>query len=41
MTFAAGGVPRLRPWFGLVERTVYVTGLGWLLLVSMGLTAFR
>jgi hypothetical protein len=41
MTFAAGGVPRLRPWFGLIERTVYATGLAWLLLLSLELAALR
>jgi hypothetical protein len=41
MTFAAGGLPRLRPWFGLIERTVYATGLAWLLLLSLELAALR
>jgi hypothetical protein len=38
-TFAAGGWPPLRPLFGLIERTVYVTGLLWLFVVSLGLAA--
>ena len=38
-TFAAGGAPSLRPMFGLVERTIYVTGFAWLLVVSLGLAA--
>jgi len=36
-TLAAGGVPPLRPLFGLIERTVYVAGLAWLLIVGLGL----
>jgi hypothetical protein len=38
-TFAAGGWPPLRPLFGLVERTVYATGISWLFVVSLGLAA--
>ena len=38
-TFAAGGWPTLRPLFGLIERTVYVAGVAWLFVVSMGFTA--
>jgi len=38
-TFAAGGWPRLRPQFGLVERIVYATGLSWLLIVGVRLAA--
>ena len=38
-TFGAGGWPRLRPYFGLVERMFYATGFAWLLLVGMGLAA--
>ena len=38
-TFAAGGLPMLRPLFGLVERTVYATGILWLIIVSLGLAA--
>jgi hypothetical protein len=38
-TFAAGGWPPLRPLFGLVERTVYATGISWLLVVSLGIAA--
>ena len=38
-TFAAGGLPPLRPLFGLAERTVYATGLSWLFVVSLGLAA--
>jgi hypothetical protein len=38
-TFAAGGLPRLRPWFGLVERLVYASGMTWLFVVSVGLAA--
>jgi hypothetical protein len=36
-TFASGGLPAFRPLFGLVERTLYATGLSWLLLVALGL----
>ena len=36
-TFAAGGLPRLHPLFGLIERGVYATGISWLLIVSLGL----
>ncbi len=31
----------IRPLFGLIERTVYATGLAWLFLVSLGLAALR
>lgn len=38
-TFAAGGLPSLRPLFGLAERAVYATGLSWLFVVSLGIAA--
>lgn len=38
-TFAAGGFAPLRPQFGLVERTVYATGISWLFVVSLGIAA--
>ena len=38
-TFGAGGWPRLRPLFGLIERAVYATGISWLFVVSLGLAA--
>jgi Protein of unknown function (DUF998) len=38
-TFAAGGWPPFRALFGLIERTVYATGISWLLVVSLGLAA--
>ncbi len=36
-TFAAGGEPRLRSVFGVVERTVYAGAFAWLGLVSLDL----
>ena len=35
-TFASNSLVRTRPIFGAVERVVYVTGLAWLLVVSLG-----
>ncbi len=40
-TFAAGGLPPLRPLFGLIERMVYATGLACLFLVSLGLAVLH
>jgi hypothetical protein len=40
-TFGAGLVPRLRRAFGLVERAVYATMLGWLLAISALVTLHR
>lgn len=39
-TFAAGGTPGARPWFGAVERVFYAAGFGWLLVVALGAVLF-
>ena len=40
-TFGAGAIPGARDRFGLVERTVYATGLAWLAAMAAALTVLR